>query len=146
MENERVYLFRHVGTDFVKIGMTKNSDVLDRFRQFSTYAPMGAEIVGVIATKDALFLEKQLHKEFKEKRVQGEFFKLSDNECMSIVKKYNDQKRNNAISIFYEIITNNDFDIDNILQILKQQRNRADIPNTEYFNLIKGFKEKNKSD
>lgn len=146
MENQRVYLFKQIGTDYVKIGMTKNSDVLDRFRSFCTYSPLGAEIVGVIATNDALFLEKQLHKEYKDKRLCGEFFRLSENECMAIIKKYNDQKRNNAISIFYEIITNDDFDIDLILDNLKQQRKRIDIPSTEYFNLVKAFKENNKSD
>lgn len=146
MENQRVYLFRHTGTDHVKIGMTKNSDVLDRFRSFSTYAPLGAEIVGVIATNDALFLEKQLHSEYKDRRLSGEFFKLSDDECRVIVKKYNDEKRNRAISVFYEIITSDDFDIDSILEVLKKQRGRKDIENTEYFNLIKSFKEQNKSD
>lgn len=146
MDNERVYLFRHIGTDHVKIGMTKNADVLERFKAFSTYAPLGAEIVGVIATNDALFLEKKLHHEFKEKRLNGEFFKLTDGECLQIVKKYNDQKRNQCISTFFEIISDQTLDIDKILVDLKKHRRRIDIPHNEFYNLIKNFLENNKSD
>jgi hypothetical protein len=146
MELERVYLFRQIGTDFVKIGMTKNSDVLERFRAFCTYAPQGAEIVGVIATNNALQLEKNLHNIYKDRRLNGEFFRLSENECLEIVKKYNDQKRNKAISLFFEIITNETFDIDLIISELKKQTKRKEIGFTEYHNLVKGFLEENKSD
>lgn len=146
MESERVYLFKQIGTEFVKIGMTKNSDVLERFRQFSTYAPQGAEIVGVIATDNALQLEKNLHNIYKDKRLNGEFFRLTDRECLEIIKKYNDQKRNKAISLFFEIITNETFDIDLIICELKKQTKRKEIGFTEYHNLVKGFLEENKSD
>jgi hypothetical protein len=146
MESERVYLFRQIGTDFVKIGMTKNSDVLERFRAFCTYAPQGAEIVGVIATNNALQLEKNLHNIYKDKRLNGEFFRLSENECLEIVKKYNDQKRNKAISLFFEIITNESFDIDLIISELKKQSKRKEIGFTQYHGLVKQFLEENKSD
>lgn len=146
MESERVYLFKHIGTEFVKIGMTKNSDVLERFKQFSTYAPQGAEIVGVIATNNALQLEKNLHNIYKDKRLNGEFFRLTDRECLEIIKKYNDQKRNKAISLFFEIITNETFDIDLIISELKNQTKRKEIGFTEYHNLVKGFLEENKND
>lgn len=146
MESERVYFFKQIGTDFVKIGMTKNSDVLERFRAFCTYAPQGAEIVGVIATNNALQLEKNLHNIYKDRRLNGEFFRLSENECLEIVKKYNDQKRNKAISLFFEIITNETFDIDLIISELKKQTKRKEIRFTEYHNLVKGFLEENKSD
>ena len=146
MESERVYLFKQTGTEFVKIGMTKNSDVLERFRQFSTYAPQGAEIVGVIATDNALQLEKNLHNIYKDKRLNGEFFRLTDRECLEIIKKYNDQKRNKAISLFFEIITNETFDIDLIISELSKQRKRIDIGYSEYHDVIRQFLEENKSD
>lgn len=146
MEKERVYLFKQIGTNFVKIGMTKNSDVLARFQQFCTYSPQGAEIVGVIATDNALQLEKNLHNIYKDKRLSGEFFRLTEKECLEIVKKYNDQKRNKAISLFFEIITNETFDIDLIISELKKHTKRKEIGFTEYYGLVKQFLEENKSD
>jgi uncharacterized protein YneF (UPF0154 family) len=85
---EHVYFFRETGRPYVKIGMTKN-EIETRFNSFKTYAPLGAYIVGFIKTKDSFKLENELHEQFKDKRVFGEFFNISDDEVYNIINKYN---------------------------------------------------------
>lgn len=82
---EIVYLFRQIGTNYVKIGMTASTSCEERFNSFKTYSPLGAEIVGTIRTRDALKLERELHKKYAYKRLSGEFFDLTDEDCESIL-------------------------------------------------------------
>lgn len=82
---EIVYLFRQLGTNYVKIGMTSLSSCDERFQAFKTYSPLGAEIVGTIRTKNALKLERHLHKKYAHKRLNGEFFALDNNDIESIL-------------------------------------------------------------
>lgn len=83
-----VYLFRQKGTNYVKIGMTTKSDFSDRFTSFCTYAPNGGEVVGIIKCTDSRKLEKEIHDLYKHKRLKGEFFSLSKEECDLILNKY----------------------------------------------------------
>lgn len=84
---ERVYFFRQKGTNYVKIGMTRG-DVKVRFSSFCTYSPTGGEIIGSIACDDSFKLEKEIHKKLKSKRLKGEFFNLSKEECDEIILSY----------------------------------------------------------
>lgn len=95
---EIVYLFRQLGTNYVKIGMTSLSSCDERFQAFKTYSPLGAEIVGTIRTKNALKLERHLHKKYAHKRLNGEFFDLSDNDCDIILNLNEDNEVNNLIN------------------------------------------------
>jgi hypothetical protein len=121
MENQNVYLFRQKGTDYVKIGMTKNESVNERFSAFCTYSPNGGEIVGIIKTDNALALEKEIHFKFSKNRIGGEFFKLTNEECDHIVKIYNSEKTNQLITNFFAYISNEDFDNNLFLKFLKSQ-------------------------
>jgi hypothetical protein len=85
---EYVYFFREVNRPYVKIGMARN-DINDRFQSFKCYAPLGAYIVGYIETKDCCKLEKQLHEKFKDKRLKGEFFNLTDDEVYAEINLHN---------------------------------------------------------
>lgn len=76
---EYVYFFRETGRPYVKIGMSKN-DIQYRFQCFRTYAPLGAYIVGYIKTDNCVKLEKIIHDKYKDKRLKGEFFNLTDDE------------------------------------------------------------------
>ena len=88
---EYVYFFRENHSDYVKIGKTKN-DVKERFKDFKVYAPLGAYIVGFIKTNNCHKLEKKLHEFYKDKRVKGEFFKLTDEEVNLKITEYDPSK------------------------------------------------------
>lgn len=138
---ENVYLFRHVGTDYVKIGMTKNESVQARFQQFCTYAPNGAEIVGIIKTDNALCLEKELHRKYDSKRCNGEFFLLTDSECEKIVRTYNSDMINKVITEFYSYLSNEDFNMVILYRILKDFNLKKNNSNDVYSNVTKIFKQ-----
>ena len=83
MKKDFVYFFKHNNINAIKIGKTSGESVLDRFNSFRTYAPFGAEIIGFFETDDGHRDERELHKLFKDHRLQGEFFDIS----LDIVKK-----------------------------------------------------------
>jgi len=80
-----VYFFKHIGLDPIKIGYSSNSSPVNRFQQFKTYAPFGAELIGFIKSGDAKKLETHLHKIHESKRLEGEWFNISKNEANSLI-------------------------------------------------------------
>ena len=72
-----VYFFKHVGIDGIKIGYSANESPIDRFEQFKTYAPYGAELIGFVRSKDPLSLERELHIKYAMVRMYGEWFDIS---------------------------------------------------------------------
>ena len=82
MENKKgcVYFFRHIGLTPVKIGYSENQSPINRFNQFKTYAPYGSEILGFIMIQDAKELETALHAKYASKRLDGEWFELTEEE------------------------------------------------------------------
>jgi hypothetical protein len=97
-----VYFFRENYSDFVKIGKTSN-EVRQRFRDFKIYAPLGAYIVGFIKTSNCHKLEKELHQFYKDKRVKGEFFKLTDEEVNLKINEY-DPSKGELLSLINQLI------------------------------------------
>lgn len=83
-----VYFFKHKEANGVKIGMTLQDDVLQRFRAFKTYSPRGAEILGKIETSNANILEKKLHERFADRRLNGEFFDIHSDEINEICDEF----------------------------------------------------------
>lgn len=69
-----VYLIQSP-TGAYKIGRTTNPE--DRMKTFEVKLPFEVEYVCVIKTKDMFGLESQLHSQFADKRVNGEWFSLS---------------------------------------------------------------------
>lgn len=116
---EYVYFFRETGRPYVKIGMSKN-EVQTRFQSFKTYAPLGAYIVGYIKTSNAFLLEKELHKKYKDKRLQGEFFNLTDDEVYAEINIH-DSKFGEVVSFVDYLVNDLKFDIDYLKSILKNQ-------------------------
>lgn len=101
--HQLVYLFRHKGTNYVKIGMTSNNDCAQRFQAFCTYSPYGGEIVGTIKTSAAKKLEKDLHQKYANKRLSGEFFELTQHECEQILLKHENKVTSDIISAIKQI-------------------------------------------
>jgi hypothetical protein len=69
-----VYLIQS-STGFYKIGRTKNPD--DRLRTFGIKLPFEVDYVCTIPTEDMIGLETQLHNQFRDRRINGEWFDLS---------------------------------------------------------------------
>jgi len=91
-----VYFFRHLTLKPVKIGYSDSSTPKNRFATFKTYAPFGAELLGFISSSNANVLEKKIHKKLKHKRLEGEWFDITDEEVKEIIDFYS--KYNNLIS------------------------------------------------
>lgn len=70
-----VYLLKSP-TGYWKIGRTKNPD--DRRRTFNVKLPFEVEFEALIACEDMYVTEGDLHAFFRNFRVNGEWFKLSD--------------------------------------------------------------------
>jgi hypothetical protein len=83
-----VYFFRHIGLTPIKIGYSSNASPASRFEQFSTFAPYGSELIGFIMTSDYVNLEKSLHKKYANKRLIGEWFDITDDECKKEIDFY----------------------------------------------------------
>jgi ribonuclease HI len=83
-----VYFFRHVGLTPVKIGYSENESPINRFNQFRTYAPYGSEILGFIIISDAKELETLLHRKYANKRLNGEWFDLTEQDVNNEIDFY----------------------------------------------------------
>lgn len=74
IENGYVYLL-HFGGEEYKIGCSKN--VERRFREIKTQMPYDGTIIHAIETGDPEGIEAYWHQFFKDKRLKGEWFKLT---------------------------------------------------------------------
>lgn len=120
-----VYFFRHVGLTPVKIGFSLNESPIDRFNQFKTYAPYGSEILGFIIISNAKEIESLLHKKYANKRLNGEWFELTEKDVenevnfytnVSIIEERNEfqiawashiKKRNDLLNFNYNFLDKN---------------------------------------
>lgn len=124
-----VYFFKHVGLNPVKIGYSTNESPIDRFNQFKTYAPYGSEILGFVILSNPKEIETLLHKKYASKRLNGEWFELTEIEVQNEIKFYTD------ISIIEE---RNEFQIAWANHINNKKNNLK----KELFSLTKESKEK----
>jgi hypothetical protein len=72
-----VYLLQSP-TSAYKIGRSKNPD--HRLKTFGIQLPYEVEYLAVIPTDDMYTLESELHERYADKRVNGEWFELDDND------------------------------------------------------------------
>ena len=117
-----VYLFRQKGTNYIKIGMTNGETVKSRFNMFKMYSPLGAEIIHIIESNNARILEKELHTKFKEKRLKGEFFLLSDEDIAEIICIENLRIEKLKV-LFWDFVLNNDLDLEVLEKKLYRSKN-----------------------
>jgi len=92
-----IYIISNIGSfgeDIYKIGMTRRLEPLDRVRELSDASvPFRYDVHAVIYSEDAPKLERDLHKEFDDRRInrvngRKEFFKVSLTEIESFVKEH----------------------------------------------------------
>lgn len=80
-----VYFFRYEEKNSpVKIGRAKNID--SRKKQLQTSSPYDIVTIGHISTKDYFELEKKIHKEHDSKRINREWFDLTEKDIIDIIK------------------------------------------------------------
>lgn len=80
-----VYLIKNTETQQHKIGIATN--VENRLKQLQTGSPARLEVIHVIKTLTPFELEQELHCKYKDKRLLGEWFNLSDFEVEEIKNK-----------------------------------------------------------
>lgn len=73
----RVYLVCAEGTGLYKIGIT-DGDTNKRLKQLQTSNPLPLYIVDELEFRSANLIEKQLHKIFSAKRLEGEWFEFDE--------------------------------------------------------------------
>lgn len=112
-----IYLFRQTNTDFYKIGMTQTESVNNRFIAFKTYSPHPVEIVSVIETENPIALEKKIHNIFSEKRLNGEFFRLNEDDVLKI-KGFETEKQKEIESFFWQYIIGKNLDLNKIRNLI----------------------------
>lgn len=78
-----VYLLR--AGPFYKIGKSKDPE--KRIKQIKLQLPYPVEIVHVVASSNMSYLETHWHKQFSEKRTNGEWFLLTDDDVARFVKQ-----------------------------------------------------------
>ena len=76
-----VYLIQSPSGHY-KIGRT--SDPKDRMKTFNVKLPFEVEFICVIPSADMYLLEKQLHRQFESKRINGEWFALGSEDVAYI--------------------------------------------------------------
>ncbi len=76
---DQVYVMKNMKNGLFKIGRSKNPCARQK-----TLQSEDPEIVLISATPAAKWVERALHKVFSEKRVRGEWFKLSEDEAAKI--------------------------------------------------------------
>lgn len=75
-------------TNHYKIGITNN--VQDRLQHLQTANSAKLELLNSVKTSDPPLLEKELHTKFAVKRLEGEWFKLTNNDVEYIIKRFNE--------------------------------------------------------
>lgn len=84
MDKEIVYIVKQKETNYVKIGITTEFKKKGRFAQLQTTSPTGIEIVNIFYVEDSKANERKLHSYFHKERLNGEWFKLTDNQLIEI--------------------------------------------------------------
>jgi hypothetical protein len=73
----------------VKIGFTAGNPEIRASRLSEQHnLPAKFNVAGYVRTKDPYIVEQKVHNEISSFRVSGEFFKISENDAIEIVKKY----------------------------------------------------------
>lgn len=141
---EYVYFFRETGRPYVKIGMSKN-DIQVRFQSFKTFAPLGAYIVGYIKTNDCAKLEKKIHEKYKDKRLQGEFFNLTDDEIYIEINLH-DSKFGEIVFLVDQLVNFHCIDVNQLKKDLLEKANIVKEIELKYKpnDILLNFLEKNK--
>lgn len=135
MKNEYVYFFKHKNISPIKIGRTCGDSVISRFNQFKTYSPFGSEIVGFFKCDNSAIMERQLHIQFADKRLHGEWFDIAEDICISIVNKY-DKTIESCKKRLIEFISANPDSLDLLNDLLKKSLETSSVESENFNNKL----------
>lgn len=83
-KSDLLYILKHKNiNDYYKIGITY--DIEARIKQLSTASPFGIEVIKLIHNDKVSKIEKELHNTYSNKRLNGEWFKLTNDELNKII-------------------------------------------------------------
>jgi len=85
-KDEKGYVYFIYDKDLCKIGKTSDNP-LKRFKALRV-GNANMEFFGHIKTENCSLLESQLHEEFREKRVRGEWFKAPKTKIKALIDKF----------------------------------------------------------
>lgn len=105
-----VYFIRHKNFSPVKIGHTKDNDVMNRVNSFNTSSPYGIEFLGSIESFHPELIEKEIHNELKHLRLNGEWFDIDVDYVSIIIGRYPNDFYNKKRRISYDIPYKFDFE------------------------------------
>lgn len=88
-----VYFIRQAEDEIFKIGMT-NRTPKSRLDQLQVTSPFELNIFGFIKAINARKVERQLHKKFRDYRLNGEWFNLSEQQVEHVLKEFDGEKLN----------------------------------------------------
>ena len=71
----------------IKIGRAR--DINRRIKQLQTSLPYDLELIGSIEDCDCLELERKIHKENKEQRINREWYDINPSDAINIINNYN---------------------------------------------------------
>lgn len=90
-DRSSVYLLKSAG--YYKVGVTLDSSIQRRIAQLQIGNPFVIELVAKTGTiHNAYDVEKSLHSKFKDNRVRGEWFSLSDEELEVVLNTLQEAK------------------------------------------------------
>jgi len=81
-----IYLLNMVGTDYYKIGITKR-DLKKRINELQTGCPDKIELINHFECTYYYKVESWLHRIYKNKRLNGEWFILDDADVNDFINK-----------------------------------------------------------
>lgn len=105
-----VYFIKHKNFAPVKIGHTKSKDVMKRVNSFKTASPYGIEFLGSIESCDPELIEKEIHSELKDLRLNGEWFDIDYEYALNIIRRYLNYSSNEKRRVSYDIPYKFDFE------------------------------------
>lgn len=83
-----VYFLKHNGLSPIKIGMTNSINLNKRIKNYNTAAPYGIDLIGFIKTPKPSIVERTIHEELNEFKLNGEWYDINKNKAREIISKY----------------------------------------------------------
>lgn len=140
-KNGMVYFIKNgKKSNLYKIGCSFDLD--KRLKSYKTSFESGVFVLGLINASDCFVLEKEIHQTFREKRVNGEWFKLSFEDVLYLKEVYEVEFFNNFYKNSVSQINKTDFQLNSNPKIIDLAKNLK--PDTIYYteNLFSIYKKK----
>ena len=81
-----VYVINAVGTDFYKIGMSRDAE--NRLKDLQVGSPYDLRVIAKIETDKAVVVERKIHSTLHNMRVRGEWFEIPLGVVRNIVEAF----------------------------------------------------------